>query len=336
MSTLEIPVIDLAPYFEGNAEGKAAVGRAVDKACSEIGFLVISGHRVDASLIERMRSVSLAYFDLPIEQKMRLRMPPDRYRGYTPMAAENLAATLGAETPPDLKESFSIGPIVAMHDEYHTRPEARTFFADNLWPAEPEGMRETWSAYYKQMESLASTLMRVFALALDMPENYFDGKVDRHISNFSVIHYPQQNEAPKPGQLRAGAHTDYGSLTILYKDDAPGGLQVQTPAGDWIAAPHHPGTFIVNLGDLMQDWTNHRWRSTLHRVVNPPREAGASSRRLSMPFFHQPNYDTVVECIPTCCSADNPPKLSGITSGDHVLMKIGIHRQGDGATTAAA
>lgn len=328
-----VPLVDLRPYFEGTAAGKRAVGQAVDAACGDLGFLVIEGHGVDPALVERMRAVSFAYFDLPEAEKLKLRMPPDRYRGYTPVAAENLAATLGAEAPPDLKESFSIGPVDAPLDAYRTAPAAMNFFAPNMWPDVP-GMREAFSAYYRAMEKLATDLMRIFALGLDLPERYFDDKIDRHITNFSSIHYPAQAEAPKPGQLRAGAHTDYGSLTILQKDSAPGGLQVQGPAGEWIDAPDIPGTFTVNLGDLMQDWTGGRWRSTLHRVVNPPAEAGASARRLSMPFFHQPNYDAVIDCLPSC-RRPGMPLAPAVTSGEHVLAKINTHRKADLETRAA-
>jgi len=158
-----------------------------------------------------------------------------------------------------------------------------------------------------------------------MDKHYFDDKVDRHITNFSVLHYPEQAKPPLPGQLRAGAHTDYGSLTILKPDNAPGGLQVQKD-GNWIDVPTLPGTFVVNLGDLMAEWTNDRWVSTLHRVVNPPRDKAVGSRRLSMAFFHQPNYDAVIECLPTCSSAERPPHYGKTTSGEHVWMKINKHR----------
>lgn len=327
MSSMAIPVIDLSPYFEGTDTGKAAVAKAVDDACRSIGFLVIDGHGVDPELIAQMRQVSRAYFELPLEQKMQLKMPVDKYRGYTPMGTEGLAASLDEVAPPDLKESFSIGPVNAPDDDYHKGPQAGPFFADNDWPNQPAAMREIWESYYLEMERLAASLMRIFALALDMPENWFDDKVDRHITNFSVIHYPHPNTPPLPNQLRAGEHTDYGSLTIVQKDDAPGGLQVQTPDGDWIDAPHVPGSFVVNLGDLMSEWTNDRWRSTLHRVAVPPADAGGDTDRMSMTFFHQPNYDAVVECIPTCCSASNPARYGRTTSGEHVVMKITKHRQ---------
>jgi isopenicillin N synthase-like dioxygenase len=176
------------------------------------------------------------------------------------------------------------------------------------------------------MERVATELMRIFAVGLGMDKHFFDDKVDRHITNFSVLHYPEQPKEPLPGQLRAGAHTDYGSLTILKPDNAPGGLQVLGKEGAWIDVPTLPGTFVVNLGDLMAEWTNDRWVSTLHRVINPPRDKALGSRRISMAFFHQPNYDAIIECLPTCSSADRPARYGRPTSGEHVWMKITKHR----------
>jgi len=336
MVTPSIPIIDIAPYFEGSPTGKQHVAEAVDRACREIGFLVISGHGIEPQTITAMREVSRRYFALPVEEKLRLRMPTDRYRGYTPMGSEGLAASLDQVAPPDLKESFSIGPVSVPNDEYHKGPQAGPFFADNFWPDQPEDMRAVWETYYLAMEQLATSLMRIFALALGLPEHWFDDKVDRHITNFSVIHYPEPVGDPPSGQLRAGAHTDYGSLTILQKDDAPGGLQVQGHDGSWLEVPHVPGSFVVNLGDLMAEWTNDRWRSTMHRVVMPDTEERSHSDRYSMAFFHQPNYDAVIECIPTCCSADRPARYGKTTSGEHVVMKIEKHRAPDQVNTDVA
>jgi isopenicillin N synthase-like dioxygenase len=164
--------------------------------------------------------------------------------------------------------------------------------------------------------------MRIFALALDLPERFFADKTDRHISGLRVVHYPDQPSLPLAGQSRAGAHTDYGAVTILRSDDAPGGLEVLSRRGQWAAVAPAPGAFVLNIGDLMMRWTNDRWVSTLHRVANPPPESGACSRRLSLVFFHQPNYDAVIECLPTCTSAANPPRYAPVTSGQHRLAKF--------------
>lgn len=133
--------------------------------------------------------------------------------------------------------------------------------------------------------------------------------------------YPPQTSPPLPGQLRRGAHTDFGSLTILYQDAAPGGLQVQTAVGDWRDVPPVGGSFVVNLGDLMAAWTNDRWVSTMHRVVNPSTDV-AATRRLSIAFFHQPNFDTIIECIPTCLAPGGRPRYEPVTSGQWLIDKL--------------
>jgi len=229
------------------------VARAVDHACSTLGFLIIAGHGVSDSLIDDMRTTSFSYFDRPLEEKLKLRMPADRYRGYISLGSEALSYSLDEESPPDFKESFSIGPVDPPDDAYHRAAAPGKFFAPNLWPESPPEFRPVWEAYYREMERVATTLMRIFAAGLGMDKHFFDDKVDRHITNFSVLHYPEQPKPPLPGQLRAGAHTDYGSLTILKPDNAPGGLQVLSKDGAWIDVPTLPGTFIVNLGDLMAE-----------------------------------------------------------------------------------
>jgi isopenicillin N synthase-like dioxygenase len=321
-----IPAIDIGPFPHGTDAERQAVATAVNAACEEIGFLLVTGHGVPGSLIEEMRRVSTLFFERPLAEKLGFRMPPDRYRGYIAFGNEALAYSLDEKTPPDYKESFSIGPIDAPDDAYHRAATPANFFAPNMWPEVPK-FRSVWTAYYRQMEQLSATLMRIFAMALGMDEHFFDDKIDRHITNFSVLHYPPQHEPPLPGQLRAGAHTDYGSLTIVKPDGAEGGLQVRAKGGSWLDVPHLPDAFVVNLGDLMAEWTNDRWVSTLHRVVNPSRSAGNAARRLSMAFFHQPNYDAVIQCLPTCAEPGRPPRYMKTTSGEHVWMKINKHRE---------
>ena len=322
-----IPIIDISPFLKGGDAERRAIAAAVNTACSEIGFLLVIGHGIPASLVDEMRHVSTTFFERALEEKMRYRMPPDRYRGYIALGNEALAYSLDEKTPPDYKESFSIGPVDAPDDAYHRAATPANFFAPNMWPDGLPEFRTTWTAYYRGMEELATTLMRIFAMALGMDAHYFDDKIDRHITNFSMLHYPPQHDPPLPGQLRAGAHTDYGSLTIVKPDGAEGGLQVRAKDGSWLDVPHVPDAFVVILGDLMAEWTNDRWVSTLHRVVNPSRAAGAAARRLSMAFFHQPNYDAVIQCLPTCADANRPPRYRTTTSGEHVWMKINKHRE---------
>ncbi|MGK9232631.1 isopenicillin N synthase family oxygenase [Inquilinus limosus] len=316
-----VPVIDLTPGAAGEAV-RRQVADTVAEACERVGFLVVTGHGVPAAVIDRAWAAAHAFFDLPEAAKRTVVMPRPGYPyGYSPVAGESLARSLGDRRPPDLKESFSIGPA-----DLTPPPESEDAvafaWAANLWPAEPPGFRDAMLAYYRELSGLAGRLMRLFALGLGLPESFFDGRIDRAISALRLLNYPDQPVAPEPGQLRAGAHTDYGSLTILLPQDAPGGLEVQGLDGTWHAVPTVPGGFVINLGDLMARWTNDRWRSTLHRVVNPPPDAAGSTRRQSIAFFHQPNWDAEIACLPTCLAPGETPRYPPVLSGPHLAAKF--------------
>lgn len=323
MTLMTVPIIDIAPYWGGSEQRKRSVAREIDEACRDIGFLLISGHGVPRDLVASVDEVSRAFFDLPLEEKMRVMRPaPDVTRGYIPMEGESVARSRGEYAPGDLNESFMIGPVDVRQDAYYVSPATGKHFAPNLWPQRPEALREIYTAYFRTMSELARTLMRLFAVALDQPESFFDDKIDRHISRLRVRNYPPPAVAPQPGQLRAGAHSDYGSLTILKTEDKPGGLQAYNKAGEWVDVPVVPDCFVVNLGELMARWTNDHWVATLHRVVNPPQDLAAESRRQSLVFFHNPNYDAVIECIPSCQSQERPPQYSVTTSGEHLRRQF--------------
>lgn len=323
-----IPDIDIAPFLDGDAAARLGVAGEVDAACREIGFFTVSGHGISDREIAETMAMADAFFLLPVDDKLSIRQPaPQISRGYTPLAAEQLSAGLGETAPPDLKELIDIGPIDVAEDAYHTGPDAGDFFHPNLWPDRPEGFQARMEAYYRRMNGLADTLMEIFAVALDLPPRFFVSHLHRNISALRLICYPEQHEPPVPGQLRGGAHTDYGTLTILTADRAPGGLQAQRRDGEWIDVMPPPGSFIVNIGDAMQIWTNDRWISTLHRVVNPPAHLASTARRISMPFFHQPNYDALItpldSCVPKGSTANHPP----MTFGAHWTRKWNASRE---------
>ena len=325
MTTSAIPQLDLTPFISG--VDKPSVARAVGQACEEIGFFTISGHGVPRAVTQNLYSAARAFFDLPEAEKRELAMQSNG-AGYSPLKGETLAASLGQSAPPsgeretlrvspaqtpfapapaDLKESLNIGAEMAA----------------NVWPARPVELRPAAETYFNALVNLSATLMRVFALALDLPEDFFADKINRHRSFLRIINYPDQAEAPQPGQLRAGAHTDYGTLTILKTEDAPGGLQVRNRAGEWVEVPALPDSFVVNLGDLMQYWTNDKWVSTLHRVVNPPRDRALGSRRQSIAFFHNPNPEALVAPLATCVAPGQSAKYPPITAGEHLARKTG-------------
>jgi isopenicillin N synthase-like dioxygenase len=317
-----VPVIDIAPYLAGAPQGKQRVAAQLDRACREVGFYVIVGHGVDPDLIEQVEAVSRAFFDLPLDEKMKVHIGnvPGGV-GYSAVGDVALASTRGQVTPPDLNETFQIAKVDITDDAYFQNEAARGMIPRNRWPERPAALRELYTKYYLRMGALAADLMRLSALALDLPEAYFDDKIDRHISRLNVRLYPEQKTAPLPGQLRAGAHTDYGTVTILKPGDTVGGLQIADAAGNWHDVPMLPGSFVINQGDLMARWTNDRWLSTLHRVANPPDEAKGGSRRLSIVFFHHANYDATVSCLPTCVAPGSMPKYETITVSDYYRMK---------------
>jgi isopenicillin N synthase-like dioxygenase len=204
-----------------------------------------------------------------------------------------------------------------------TDPEALGFcYAATLWPDAPGGFAEAWKTYYRAMEELAARIMRVFAVALQLDEDFFETYIDAPISALRALNYPEQTVAPQAGQLRAGAHTDYGSLTILLPQPGSRGLEIIAPDGGWMAVPPVPGAFVINIGDLMALWTNDRWVSTMHRVVNPPPEEGGLQRRQSLAFFHQPNWFAEIACLPSCLPAGEAPKYSPVLSGPYLMGKF--------------
>lgn len=319
----DVPIIDVSPFRSGDARAKRAVAAEVGRAVDGIGFLVITGHGIDRDLTEAVRAVSNAFFDLADDEKRRVARPaPDIARGYIPLEAESVGRSQGVDVPGDLNESLMIGPVDVGTGDYFFGPAAGRHFHPNLWPERPEALRALYEAYFREMGGLAAELMTMFALSLGLQEHFFAGMIDRHISRLRVRNYPAPLVPPKPGQLRAGAHCDYGSLTILRTEDKPGGLQVMNSGGEWRDVPIAPDCFIVNIGELMARWTNETWRATLHRVVNPPEDQAAASRRLSLVFFHNPNYDAPVAALPGTVKRGEAPKYPATTSGDHLRAQF--------------
>jgi len=314
-----IPVIDLASFRGGDAAEQRRVARQMDETCRDIGFFCVAGHDISDELASAMRTTAMALFRGDPETKAQVRQPSaDTIRGFIGYGSAALGITRGVETPPDWKETFSIGPVdMDEVDPYFTAPASRNHFAANLWPQIPD-FQPVWTAYFHQMTRVSNEIMRLFARALDLDKDFFARSIDRHISVLSAMYYPHQDAPPKPGQLRAGAHTDFGTMTILKPDLAPGGLQVQSRSGEWLPVRAPSGTLVVNIGDMMARWTNDRWVSTLHRVVNPPADIKVGTERLSIGFFHHPNYDALIECLPSCQDAELGVKHAPVMAGDHL------------------
>jgi len=320
-----VPVIDIS-HKGGSRSRRQELARSIGEACEASGFLVIVGHGFDAALRERMCEETTRFFLMNDAAKATVETCAATPRGWK-REGGYVAASSGVETPPDLCEMYTCNrlgdPQVAEQSGLGNR--FAQLSGRNQFPTEPAGFESTWRRYYHAMESLGSELMALCALALDLPEHWFDDKLDHHMSNLCANWYYSLAASPLPGQMRKGPHTDWGSLTILLQDDA-GGLQVLDSTGSWIDVPCIPDSFVINIGDLMAMWTNNKWVSTMHRVVVSNEQQ--SRHRLSIAFFHQPNCDAKIECLPTCYSEDDPPRHRAVFSGEWLEMKLDAATRG--------
>jgi isopenicillin N synthase-like dioxygenase len=318
-----IPTIDLGRFVRGSAAERAAIAKTVADTCSRVGFLIVGGHSLDPDFFDRVVRESYAFYDQPREVKDRFHQTgAAKQRGYHGMATRGLARTLGLDTPLDLRESYFLGPVDDHSAAFAHIPEAATSYAPNILADRPAGYGETLVELYRAFEQVAVDMYHLFAVALGLPEDHFDGLIRRHFSILGVHHYPPLTEPPEPGQLRTGEHTDFGAMTILAMTDAVGGLQAKLPDGKWAPVQAKRGELVINLGDMMQRWTNDAWASTLHRVVNPPGLDMAASRRLSVGFFVHPDYDAEIAALPSCLADGEAPKYPPISAGGHIAMKI--------------
>jgi isopenicillin N synthase-like dioxygenase len=310
-----IPAFDLDTFLGADAAERTTIAIEVDEACRTIGFLVIENHGVPSTTCTNAWEAARAFFDLPVEDKLAARADdPACPRGYFPVAEETLAKTRGEASAPDPKEAFSSGPPEAPAG--HERAEDFDFFyGPNLWPAASPDFETPWLDYYRAMETLGARIMRLLAAALELDEGYFVPYHSHHISALRGINYPSIPAAA--GDSRAGAHSDYGSVTILKPDADVGGLEVKLASGDWIRAPSVDDAFIVNIGDLMARWTNDRWVSTLHRVVAPDEDP--VPRRQSIAYFMNPNYDAEIRTIATCAGSNEG---EAVTAGRYLIDKF--------------
>ena len=323
MTVSEVPLIDISGFEAGGAATRRRIAGEVADAVEGIGFLSITGHGVAPALMDRVGAACAAFFDLPEATKRAFTNAARNVnRGYVPFGEEFVASSHDAAAPPDYREALAFGRFDLADDPYYRRPEAGYAYEANIWPEAMPSLVETVKEYYRALEGLNRRLLGIFATALGVDERFFLDKFDRHASVLRAINYPDQDPPPAAGQLRCGAHSDFGAHTLLAIDDAPGGLQVLDRDGGWIDVRPPPGSFVVNIGDLMMVWTNDRWLSNLHRVVNPPADLRSGTRRQSLAFFVQPNYDAWIECIPTCRSPGEPARHPPVKAWQHRHAKL--------------
>jgi isopenicillin N synthase-like dioxygenase len=322
-----VPTVDISSW--GSPSASADIAAAVDEACRTVGFMQVSGHGIPAPVINAALAASEQFFGLPVEEKALAKpAQPEINRGYAPLGSEALAYSLGRERPPDLFEAFNIGDDA---DPAGTPDWAMPLFAANIWPARPPTFRDAIWSYFLEAVNLSRTLVDIFAVALDLEPGWFRTHIDHATLTMRTIRY-ESHEARRGPTLGMSEHTDYGIVTVLYADPLPG-LQIVGPDGAWHDVVPAPGAVLVNLGDLLAQWTNDRWKSTIHRVMPPP----PGTVRQSMAMFNDGNYDSVIEVLPTCTGPDNPPRYAPITAGEHINAKVlGPRKQTPASATNTA
>jgi isopenicillin N synthase-like dioxygenase len=287
-----LPVIDFAGFTSGDEASRVATAKAIRRAFEDFGFLYLRGHGVPQEIIDEAFAQSRAFYAFPDEIKAEA-------AGYSRPGY----IALDPSKPVDLNETFRAGT-----DREHP---------PNHWPRQQPALRDAILSFHRAGSSTCRSIMQAIALALGLPEDYFDAPHQPQAGRALLHHFPPVRSALLPGQQRSGAHTDFGTITLVFHFAGAGGLEIQRPDGSWLPAPPLPGACVVNVGDLLMRWTNGQLRSVLHRVAAPEGEAATRSR-YSAVLFYQPRPDAVISCLEPCQGPDRPACYPPITAADHV------------------
>ena len=303
-----VPIVDLEPWFYGEADDRAQVAAAVDRALQDVGFLLVTGHGVSHATRDAVRSAARAFFALPTAVKAEYAVTVGG-RGWLPPGVEANGYAEGTATPPDLKESFAVGA-----DRRTGNPEVDAYwFRPNVYPVEVPDLRRQLVPYLATMRELADDLLRLCATALGLVDDHFTRHTGHATHTLNVNRYPpvQVTGTPLDGQYRIGPHTDFGTVTILDREPGRGGLQVWTEHGGWEDAPYHPDALTINTGDLLARWTGDRWKSNRHRVL-PPHAEAPDEDLVSLVYFYEADHDAVVRSLqpPVGRPNDYPPVVA--------------------------
>lgn len=321
-------------FYHGNPAQRIETALQVSEAFKNSGFIYLKNHGISQEQIERVFSLSAKFFDRPQSQKDQLAWTtPRSNRGYVASGREKVTQSSDPEeiaklraSNPDLKESMEIGKegVEGMPNQWPDR------FGDEEGPVFTAAMKE----FHLTCQKLHMDVMRAIAVGMNLEEGYFDPYTDAGDNNLRLLHYPPVRKSvfkENPNQVRAGEHSDYGSITLLFQD-AVGGLEVKSPKGTWVRATPIPGTIVVNAGDLLSRWSNDIISSTKHRVIQPPPKAGEMEdaddpdakfpARYSIAYFCNPNADKLIQTIPGTYTDESSKKYKPVTSGDYITTRL--------------
>lgn len=337
-----LPIIDLSAFLDPSStqEARQTTAQAINAACVNYGFFYLTGHGIPVSKLDEVISLARDFFALPLEEKNKIKRfdaggpeGGDGARGYQGLG-ENVTGGLQdmqeaidwyREWPTDRKEPGDGGP-----------GSVKTLQGPNLWPSRPSELKPVYEAYIESVQKVGEALVHAMGVALDLgppvpdanhateDENVFVRNCDQSFWVMRMIGYPPLPNAhaidpsSDPDQFSCGAHTDYGCVTLLHSDSTPSALQVQLKDGTWLNADPIPGAFVVNIGDMIERWTNGLWKSTMHRVIHK-----GQGYRVSVPFFFEPNFEAVVKPLKDCVAKSGEEAMhEGSTYGEHLLTKV--------------
>jgi isopenicillin N synthase-like dioxygenase len=310
-SSAAFRVIDLGAYLRGDASALGDVAAELRHALEDIGFVIVVNHGIAAEFTEGIIEQTRRFHDLPMAEKLKCAMARGNgsgFTGYLPSGEYTLKISeVNDNDQPDLNEAFMMD-----RERAPDHPEVlagKLFREPNKWPGGLPGFRESLLRYWEAMEAFAQRLLPVFAVALDLPPEYFDAAFVDAQCVLRLSHFPPA--AYRDNQFGLAPHTDANFFTVLPQANVEG-LYIRPQGRDWIKAPRIPGSFMINAGDMCRRWTNDRFLSTQHLAINL-----TSEHRYSTPFFYTPHIDHPIACLPTCCSADNPPRYPPITYGEY-------------------
>lgn len=322
-----IPLIDLHGNIDSSASIAHETAASLREALASVGFAYIAGHNVQRATREAAFAASREFHASPLERKQSIAIN-GFHRGYMGMASSTIVTSSVAKvTRPNMSES-----LMLMHELPPDDPgllAGLPMQGPNQWPDWVPDFRPRIDRYIAEVDVLGRYIVQLIAMSLDLPAHALDHHFDKPTTFLRLLHYPPQPPVTDD-QMGSAPHTDYGIITLLAQDDS-GGLQVRPRGGDWIEAPPIPDTYVLNVGDMLARWTNDRFVSTPHRVIN--RSGGD---RYSLPYFLDPGMDALIECLPTCTDEANPPRHAPVRYGDYLLDRLNRNYDYRRAPTAAA
>ncbi len=310
---MDIPLIDLGGRLDAADSRAPAVARALGDALGSVGFAYLAGHTVAPATRAAAFAASREFHAASDAQKRSVAINA-QHRGYMGLATSTIrTSSVAAVTRPNLSES-----LMLMHELPADDPgllAGLPLQGPNQWPAWLPGFKGAIERYIAEVDALSRHVVRLVALSLDLPATALDHHFEKPTTFLRLLHYPPQPTG-EDGGIGSAPHTDYGIVTLLAQDDS-GGLQVRPRGGDWIEAPPIPDTYVLNVGDMLARWTNDRFVSTPHRVINR-----STGDRYSLPYFFDPSMDSRIECLPTCTDPEHPPRYAPVRYGDYLMERL--------------